>query len=222
MYLLGTEHIFPPIDLASEEGIIGIGGDLHPDRLLKAYHKGIFPWYNEGEPIIWYSPNPRMVLFPKDIKISKSMRKILRDNSFTVTFNQNFEQVIRLCKTVQRKGQEGTWITDELEKSMNILHKKGWAKSVEVWQHFSRKNWDTQSDKKLVGGLYGIDLGNLFCGESMFSLVSNASKVAYIALAQKLDSDNYPLIDCQVYNAHLASLGAVEMERDTFKKYLPK
>ena len=211
MFLLGSEFDFPPIELASEEGIIAIGGDLHPDRLLAAYHNGIFPWYNEGEPIIWYSPNPRMVLFPKEVKISKSMRKVLRNGLFEVTYNQQFKKVIRHCKTAQRNGQEGTWITNDLEKSMIELHKKGWAKSVEIWQN-----------KKLVGGLYGIDLGNLFCGESMFSLVSNASKVAYISLAHKLAGEIYPLIDCQVYNNHLASLGAVEMERDTFKKYLPK
>lgn len=222
MFLLGSEFDFPPIELASDEGIIAIGGDLHPKRLLAAYHNGIFPWYNEGEPIVWYSPNPRMVLFPKQVKISKSMRKVLREGHFDVTFNQNFKQVIRLCKTVQRKDQEGTWITDDLEKSMIKLHKKGWAKSVEVWQHFSRDNRDAQCDKKLVGGLYGIDLGTIFCGESMFSLISNASKVAYISLAQKLAGENYPLIDCQVYNDHLASLGAVEMDRETFKKYLPQ
>lgn len=211
MYLLGSEYVFPPIELASFEGIIAIGGDLHPDRLITAYRKGIFPWYSEDEPIIWYSPNPRMVLFPKEVKVSKSMRKILRDGTFKITFNQNFKEVIRHCKTVQRKDQEGTWITDDLEKSMIKLHQKGFAKSVEVWK-----------DKELVGGLYGIDLGNLFCGESMFNLVSNASKVAYIYLAQKLAEENYPLIDCQVYNSHLASLGAIEMSRKNFKTYLPK
>jgi len=211
MFLLGSDFEFPPIELASDVGIIAVGGDLHPNRLLNAYSKGIFPWNNEGEPIIWYSPDPRMVLFPSTVNVSKSMRKILRDGHFKVTFNQHFEQVIKHCKTVQRKDQEGTWITDELERSMIKLHKKGWAKSVEVWQ-----------DKKLVGGLYGIDFGTLFCGDSMFSLVSNASKVAYIWLAKKLETDNYQLIDCQVYNDHLASLGAVEMERDTFKSYLPQ
>ena len=210
MFLLGTTYKFPPIELASDEGILAIGGDLHPNRLLEAYNNGIFPWYNEGEPIVWYSPNPRMVLYPKDVKISKSMRKIFRDYVFTVSFNQNFKEVIHHCKMVQRKGQEGTWITDELEKSMIELHLRGIAKSVEVWQ-----------DKKLVGGLYGLDLGNLFCGESMFSLVSNASKVAYISLAQKLEKEQYPIIDCQVYNDHLASLGAVEISRNDFKKYLP-
>lgn len=214
MFLLGSEYRFPPIELASKEGIIAVGGDLHPNRLIMAYHLGIFPWYAEGEPIVWYSPDPRMVLYPKDIKISKSMRKILRNKVFTVTFNQNFEEVIKHCKTVERKGQEGTWITDDLEKSMIQLHQKGIAKSVEVWQDFD-------SDKKLVGGLYGLDFGTIYCGESMFSLVSNASKVAYISLAQKLANENYPIIDCQVYNDHLASLGAIEISRAAFKKYLP-
>ena len=210
MFLLGTKYKFPPIELASDEGILAVGGDLHPNRLLEAYNHGIFPWYNEGEPIVWYSPNPRMVLYPKDVKISKSMRKVFRDNVFSVSFNKNFKEVIHHCKMVQRKDQQGTWITDELEKSMIELHQRGIAKSIEVWQ-----------DEKLVGGLYGLDLGNLFCGESMFSLVSNASKVAYIALAQKYEKEQYPIIDCQVYNDHLASLGAVEISRSNFKKYLP-
>lgn len=210
MFLLGSEYQFPPIELASKEGILAIGGDLHPDRLLTAYQHGIFPWNNEGEPLVWYSPDPRMVLYPKDVYISKTMRKIIRDGSFEVTFNQNFKQVIRHCKTVKRNDQDGTWITDELEESMIKLHQKGVAKSVEVWQ-----------DKKLVGGLYGIDLGCVFCGDSMFSTVSNASKLAFIYLAQKLEKEKYPIIDCQIYNEHLASLGAVEISRATFKKYLP-
>ncbi len=210
MFLLGALYDFPPIELASPEGIIAVGGDLHPKRLIQAYKNGIFPWFNEGEPIVWYSPDPRMVLFPKDIRISKSMRKIIRDKIFTVTYNQAFKQVIRNCKTVQRKGQIGSWITDDLEQSMIKLHKQGIAKSVEVWQ-----------DNQLVGGLYGLDFGNLFCGESMFSLVSNTSKIAYIFLAQKLELENYLLIDCQVFNEHLASLGAQEISRNTFKEYLP-
>lgn len=210
MFLLGTAYKFPSIELASDEGIIAIGGDLHPNRLLEAYRNGIFPWYSEGEPIVWYSPDPRMVLFPKEIKISKSMRKIFRNQLFSISYNQNFKEVIHQCKIVQRKDQQGTWITDELEKSMIALHQKGIAKSVEVWQ-----------GEKLVGGLYGLDLGSLFCGESMFSLVSNASKFAFISLAKKLEKDKYPILDCQVYNDHLASLGAVEISRDIFKTYLP-
>jgi len=211
MFLLGQEPVFPPIELASEEGILAIGGDLSPERLITAYTKGIFPWYNEGEPIVWYSPDPRMVLFPAKVKISKSMRKIIRDSVFTVTFNQNFKEVIGACKSISRKGQKGTWITDALEKAMIQLHQKGIAKSVEVWQN-----------GQLAGGLYGVDLGNVFCGESMFSKVSNASKVAFIALAQKCEKENYSLIDCQVYNPHLESLGAEEIPRSVFKKYLKK
>jgi len=170
---------------------------------------GIFPWYNEDNPIVWYSPRQRMVLVPKEVKISKSMRKIIRDDTFKVTFNTRFEEVIHHCKNSPRKDQEGTWLNDDLVRSMLQLHKKGIAKSVEVWQN-----------NTLVGGLYGIDLGNIFCGESMFSLVSNASKVAFIALARKLETENYSIIDCQVYNNHLASLGAIEIPRYEFKKFL--
>jgi len=182
---------------------------VHPERLLNAYKKGIFPWYSQGEPIVWYSPDPRMLLFPNRIRISKSMRKVLRDATFQVRFNENFSDVIRYCKTVQRPNQTGTWITDELEESMLELHRQGIAKSVEVWK-----------DQELVGGLYGVDLGSVFCGESMFSLQSNASKIAFIYLAQKCEKENYSLIDCQVYNPHLASLGAEEIPREQFKTYL--
>jgi leucyl/phenylalanyl-tRNA--protein transferase len=211
MFLLDDSHNFPPIELASKEGVLAIGGDLHPERVIKAYLSGIFPWYEAGEPIVWYSPDPRMVLFPEEVKISKSMRKILRNEDFKVTFNQNFEQVIHLCKNVKRKDQEGTWITDELEKTMITLHRQGIARSVEVWQN-----------NRLVGGLYGLDFGTIFCGESMFSLVSNASKVAFINLAKDLAAKKYPIIDCQLYNEHLASLGAIEIPRSVFKQYLPK
>ncbi len=216
MIVLGKEIIFPNIETASQEGIVAIGGDLSPERLILAYKSGVFPWYNEGEPIIWYSPNPRMVLFPQDLKISKSMRKIRTDNAFKVTFNQNFEEVISNCKTIKRNDQGGTWITDAMQKAYIKLHELGIAKSVEVWQ----KN-------QLVGGLYGIDLpagkaglGNIFCGESMFSKVSNASKIAFIHLVKKLEKENYKLIDCQVYNDHLASLGAIEIQRKEFFNFL--
>lgn len=216
MVLLGKEIIFPNVKNASIEGVVAIGGDLSPKRLILAYKSGIFPWYNQGEPIIWYSPNPRMVLFPKDLKISKSMRKVLVDNTFEITFNQNFEEVISNCKTIKRNDQGGTWITDAMQKAYIKLHELGVAKSVEVWQN-----------KQLVGGLYGIDLpcqpadlGNIFCGESMFSKVSNASKVAFIYLVKKLEKENYKLIDCQVYNNHLASLGAVEISRKKFINFL--
>lgn len=211
MYLLSNDLVFPPVNLANEDGLLAIGGDLSAERLSLAYKSGIFPWYNQGEPIIWYSPNPRMVLFPNDLKISKSMKQIIRKNQFRVTFNQNFSEVIFNCKNSYREGQGGTWITDEMEQAYINLHRLGIAKSVEVWK-----------GNELVGGLYGIDLGHVFCGESMFSKVSNASKFAFIQLVQKLEKENYLLIDCQVYNAHLASLGADEISRSAFLTYLKK
>lgn len=226
MYLLSKEFVFPPVHLANEDGLLAVGGDLSVERLLLAYKSGIFPWYNQGEPIIWYSPNPRMVLFPHKLKISKSMKQVIRKGDFTVTFNQNFEEVISNCKHIFRASDQGeTWITNEMQQAYIELHKKGIAKSVEVWQHFN----SNQYDKELVGGLYGIDLPNLqaglgavFCGESMFSKVSNASKFAFIKLVQKLEKENYKLIDCQVYNNHLASLGAEEISRIEFLSYLKK
>lgn len=218
MILLGKELIFPNVETASTEGIVAIGGDLSPERLILAYKSGIFPWYNEGEPIIWYSPNPRMVLYPKRLKISKSMQQVLKKGEFKVTYNQNFEEVIHQCKRIIRKDQGGTWITNAMEDAYIKLHKMGMAKSIEVWQN-----------NRIVGGLYGIDLpsdktgiGNIFCGESMFSKVSNMSKVAFIYLTQKLDNENYKLIDCQVYNTHLASLGAEEISRKDFIKIITK
>lgn len=216
MVLLGKELIFPKIETASPEGIVAIGGDLSPDRLYLAYKSGIFPWFNEGEPIVWYSPDPRMVLFPKKLKISKSMRRVLRKREFTVTYNKDFHKVISHCKRIYRKDQGGTWITDSMQKAYIKLHELGIAKSVEVWK-----------ENELVGGLYGIDLpagktglGRVFCGESMFSNVSNASKVAFIHLTQKLEKEKYKFIDCQVYNEHLASLGAEEISREKFIEML--
>lgn len=211
MYLLSKDLVFPPVNLANEDGLLAIGGDLSAERLTLAYKSGIFPWYNQGEPIIWYSPNPRMVLFPKNLKISKSMKKIIRKKQFRVTFNQNFPAVISNCKNSYREGQGGTWITNEMQQAYLNLHKLGLAKSVEVWD-----------GNELVGGLYGIDLGHIFCGESMFSKVSNASKLAFIFLVQQLEKENYKLIDCQVYNEHLESLGAEEIYRAEFLTYLKK
>ena len=209
MFILDKTLYFPPVNSANADGIVAFGGDLSPNRLILAYKSGIFPWYSEGYPITWYSPDPRMVLFPKDIKISKSMRQFLKKNLFEIRFNSAFADVIRHCKIISRDGQEGTWITDAMEESYIDLHQKGWAKSVEVYQN-----------NALVGGLYGIDLGTVFGGESMFSKVSNASKVAFIWLADYLEKRNYKLIDCQVYNEHLDSLGAVEISRDKFFDYL--
>lgn len=207
MIWLTNKLEFPPHKTATKEGILALGGDLSVNRLIFAYKNGIFPWFNEGEPIIWYSPLKRMVLFPDEIRITKSMKQILRKNNFTITENKAFEEVIFNCKTVNRKDQFGTWITDDMQQAYINLHKKGIAKSVEIWKN-----------DILVGGLYGIDLQNgIFCGESMFSKQSNMSKVVFIHLAQNC---GYKLIDCQVYNNHLASLGAREIERKEFLKFL--
>jgi leucyl/phenylalanyl-tRNA--protein transferase len=209
MYYLSKDLFFPPVSEADEEGILAIGGDLSPERLHLAYKNGIFPWFNEGDPIIWWSPDPRMVLFLDELTVSKSMRAVLNKNMFKVTFNQNFKDVISNCQKIKREGQNGTWISNEMIDAYCNLHDQGIAKSVEVWQ-----------DDVLVGGLYGIDLGHVFCGESMFSKVSNASKVAFIALVESLKEKKYKLLDCQVYNPHLESLGCREIDRQEFMSIL--
>ncbi|MEQ6125234.1 leucyl/phenylalanyl-tRNA--protein transferase [Pseudotenacibaculum sp. MALMAid0570] len=206
MIWLSNKIEFPSYESTSEEGIIAVGGDLSPERLMHAYKRGIFPWYSEEYPILWHCPPERMVLFPEELKISKSMKQILRKEEFTISVNQAFEEVIRNCKSIKRNDGLGTWITDDMEKAYIQLYELGHAKSFEVWK-----------GDELVGGLYGVDLGNVFCGESMFSKVSNASKIAFIHL---IKSHNYKLIDCQVYNDHLASLGAREIPRDEFLRYL--
>ncbi len=205
MYCLTDELYFPPVETASPEGILAIGGDLSSERLLLAYQNGIFPWFNSDEPIIWWSPDSRMVLFFDELKITKSMRNILNRNVFKVTFNQDFSAVIRNCQKANRFEQDGTWISDQMILAYEKLHELGKAKSVEVWQ-----------EEELVGGLYGVDLGHVFCGESMFSKVSNASKVAFISLVNQLKANQYQLLDCQIYNEHLESLGCREIERDEF------
>ncbi|MCK0129961.1 leucyl/phenylalanyl-tRNA--protein transferase [Flavobacteriaceae bacterium F08102] len=205
-----TEQIsFPSVDNASPEGIVAFGGDLSSERLKLAYRCGIFPWYSEPDPIVWYSPDPRMVLFPEKLKISKTMRTVLKRKTFRVEVNRNFEHVIEHCKGVIRPGQSGTWITDEMKRAYIRLNKEGFAKSIEVYM-----------GDELVGGLYGVDLGDVFCGESMFSLRSNASKVAFIHLVQNGFSKPFRLIDCQVYTDHLASLGAQEISRNLFLSFL--
>ncbi|MCM0664853.1 leucyl/phenylalanyl-tRNA--protein transferase [Flavobacterium tyrosinilyticum] len=209
MYFLFDNLYFPPVSEADEEGILAVGGDLSPERLKLAYQRGIFPWFNEGEPILWWAPDPRMVLFLDELVISKSMRNILNRKQFTVTFNTNFKEVISNCQKIQRIGQDGTWISDDIVESYCELNRQGIAKSVEVWQ-----------DDVLVGGLYGVDLGHVFCGESMFSKVSNASKVAFISLVKHLEKENYKLLDCQVYNPHLDSLGCREIDREEFMSIL--
>ena len=211
MYFLTKTLFFPPVSETDEDGILAVGGDLSPERLVLAYQNGIFPWFEDDDPIIWWSPNPRIVLLFDELVISKSMRNILNRKMFKVTFNQNFREVISNCKKIKRDGQNGTWITDDMVEAYVKLHELGIAKSVEVWLN-----------EELVGGLYGIDLGHVFCGESMFSKVSNASKVAFIILAQQLQKNNYKLIDCQVYNDHLASLGCREIDREDFIHVLKK
>jgi leucyl/phenylalanyl-tRNA--protein transferase len=209
MYFLTKELYFPPIEMASPEGIIAFGGDLSPERLVLAYNSGIFPWFEDDEPILWWSPPERMVLFFEDLKISKSMRNIINQRKFKVTFNTAFRDVILNCKKISRKDQASTWITDKMVEAYCKLHELGVAKSVEVWL-----------EDELVGGLYGVDLGHIFCGESMFSKVSNSSKIAFITLAKQLEIANYRLLDCQVFNDHLASLGCVEIAREDFLKIL--
>jgi len=209
LYFLDDRLEFPPVAMANADGLLAVGGDLSPERLLLAYKNGIFPWFNDDDLILWWTPNPRMVLFPHKIKISKSMRKVLQGGEFKLTQNQAFEKVLMHCADQKRKGQQGTWITKNMKKAYLALHEKGFAKSYEVWQ-----------GKELVGGLYGVDLGSIFCGESMFSKVSNASKFAFIRLAQELSLKNYSLIDCQVHTKHLESLGAEEIPRETFIEIL--
>lgn len=209
LYLLNDRLEFPPVNHANDEGLLAIGGDLSPERLLLAYRNGIFPWFNDDALILWWSPDPRMVLFPDKIHISKSMRKVLQSGQFRLTINTCFDRVIEQCARVDRHGQEGTWITKKMRTAYMILHDKGFAKSYEVWEN-----------DELVGGLYGIDLGDVFCGESMFSLVSNASKFAFIKLADELFKESYKLIDCQIYTKHLKSLGAEEISRGEFIKFL--
>lgn len=209
MYFLSKELYFPPVSEASYEGILAVGGDLSTERLLLAYRNGIFPWFEEDEPILWWSPPQRMVVNPKEYKVAKSLRNILNRGIFEITYNQNFSEVIKYCQTIKRKGQRGTWITDSMFEAYLKLHELGVAKSVEVWQN-----------SELVGGLYGIDLGKVFCGESMFSKVPNASKVAFVSLIQQLNQADYHLLDCQVHNDHLEKLGAFEISRENYIKIL--
>lgn len=197
---------FPDPALAEEDGLLAIGGDLSPERLILAYSLGIFPWYNEDEPILWYAPHKRCVLFPEKVKVSKSMQQILRKQAFTITVNMAFKDVIKNCADTPRKDQDGTWIGKDMQKAYLKLHERGIAKSVEVW-----------FGQKLVGGLYGIDRGTVFCGESMFSLMANASKAGLVWLC---NSSSYKLIDCQVPNPHLMSLGAEMMDRDLYSTFL--
>ena len=209
MYRLTDALLFPSPEQASDEGIVAVGGALKPERVMLAYRKGIFPWFESDDFLLWWSPDPRMVLFPDQVKISKSMRAVLRKKQFEVTFNNAFDDVVEACAKVKRFGQNGTWITPGLMEVYSTLHTQGHAHSVEVWE-----------EGVLVGGLYGIDLGTVFCGESMFSKSSNASKVALIFLVKELKKNNYELIDCQVPTQHLASMGAEPISRTKFLTFL--
>jgi leucyl/phenylalanyl-tRNA--protein transferase len=205
------QNNFPDVELANEDGFLAFGGNLSIETLLKAYAKGIFPWYNEGEPICWYSPNPRFVLFPGKIRISKSMKKIINRNTFDFSTDKVFIDVIKGCRKATRKYGEGTWISDEIEKAYSTLFENGFAHSAEAWHN-----------NELVGGLYGIQLGKVFFGESMFSQHSNASKFAFIKYVQLLQQKGIEIIDCQVYTPHLESLGAEFIPRKDFTKLLNK
>ncbi|MGS0525358.1 leucyl/phenylalanyl-tRNA--protein transferase [Zobellia nedashkovskayae] len=205
LIILSDALVFPSVENANYEGLLAAGGDLSVERLLLAYKSGIFPWFNDDALILWWSPNPRMVLYPHKIKVSKSMRKVLRDGRFLLTKNTCFEAVIDACSSIEREGQDGTWITQKMKNAYLLMHENGFATSYEVWEN-----------DVLVGGLYGIDLGTIFCGESMFSTVSNSSKFAFIKLAQELEGKNYKLIDCQIHTDHLESLGAEEIPRSEF------
>ena len=211
MHFLRPGEKFPPLEAADEQGLLAIGGELTVDRLAYAYYHGIFPWYDASQPVLWWSPDPRMVLFPEKLKISKSMKQLLRKDAFEVSFNRNFEEVITACSEIKREGQSGTWITPEMKQAYLQLHEMGLAYSVEVWE-----------EGLLVGGLYGIYLKDkqVFCGESMFTKVSNASKFGFIKLVEKLKKENLKLIDCQVYTPHLESLGAEEISRKRFLRFL--
>jgi leucyl/phenylalanyl-tRNA---protein transferase len=209
VYRIPKEYYFPPASDADPNGLLGWGGDLHPHRLLKAYQRGIFPWYSEGQPILWFSPNPRYVLYPEKIHIPRSLKKIIRRGEYTITIDQAFDDVIKNCSLVARPRQFGTWITSEMKDAYTELHKMGVAHSVEAWK-----------DGQLVGGLYGVINGALFAGESMFANASDSSKVAFVWIVRQLQKWGVKLIDCQVYTEHLERFGAEDMDREQYLQYV--
>ncbi|MBV7440120.1 leucyl/phenylalanyl-tRNA--protein transferase [Weeksellaceae bacterium TAE3-ERU29] len=209
MLFLRDNQLFPPVEQTDKNGILAFSMNLELPRLIEAYTKGIFPWYNSDEPVIWWSPDPRMVLFSKDLKVSKSMKQVFRKQMFTFTINKNFSEVIKACREIPRVGQDGTWISDEIIEKYIQLHQLGLANSVEVWN----------DKKELVGGLYGVKINRVFCGESMFAKESNASKAGFIWFVQKF-KDKIDIIDCQIYTKHLASLGAKLIPREKYLSYL--
>ena len=211
IYLNADEISFPdPEFMDSEGGLLAVGGDLSPERLLFAYQTGLFPWFNEGEEILWWCPDPRFVMLPAEIKVSKSMKKILKAGVFTFTENKCFREVMLGCKNLYRKDQDGTWISMDLIDSFTVLHQHGFAKSVEVWK-----------DEQLVGGFYGVQIGKVFCGESMFSKVSNASKAGFLNFVLN-NRENFDLIDCQIHSDHLESLGAKIITKHEYLQILKR
>lgn len=210
-YLEDDNVSFPPAHLAHKDGIIAVGGDLSPERLLSSYYSGIFYWFSEGDTPTWWTPNPRTVIFPEKAKMSHSMKQILKSKKFTVTLNQNFWGVLGNCKNIPRPKQDGTWISDELIESLFVLHQRGFVHTIETWEN-----------NELVGGLYGICLGKCFFGESMFSKVSNASKTALLVLAKNMELNDFSVIDCQVETPHLMSLGAENISRKKFLQIIEK
>lgn len=211
VYLLTKEIIFPSPFLAEKDGLLAIGGDLSPDRLINAYYNGIFPWYSEGSPILWWSPDPRFVIFIDKFHIPKRLKRLYKQKKFRTTVDENFEEVIKNCAMVHKTKNGGTWITEDMISAYIELHKKGFAHSVETWH-----------EDKLVGGLYGVTIGSVFSGESMFSIEDNASKIALIALYEHLKSKNFKMIDCQTISKHLKQFGALPISRTEFIKLLRK
>lgn len=203
VFRLSDDLIFPHPSLSEEDGLLAVDGDLSPERLILAYRNGIFPWFSEDEPILWWSPDPRFILYPKDIKVSHSMKKLLKKNTYKISFDTCFRDVISNCSNLRKES--GTWITNDMIEAYCKLHELGYAHSVEAWY-----------EDELVGGLYGISIGKCFFGESMFSTMSNASKAAFITLCKKLEEKEYIMVDCQVYTEHLESLGAVNISREKF------
>jgi leucyl/phenylalanyl-tRNA--protein transferase len=208
IFRLDERLLFPDPELAEDDGLLAVGGDLSTERLVLAYQNGIFPWYSEDEPILWFSPHERFVLYPDELKISKSMQRILSLGKFEITVNKAFEGVIKACSKALRPGQDGTWITDDMQAAYISMNKQGHAHSVEVWE-----------SGELVGGLYGVQVNKVFCGESMFSDVSNASKAALVYLCK---SGNYDLVDCQVHTSHLESMGARMITRSEYMTTLKR
>lgn len=211
VFSLSQRLVFPPPGLAEPDGLLAAGGDLSVERLVLAYSMGIFPWYTEGSPILWWSTDPRLVLFPKELRLSRSLRQTMKRDIFEITFDRDFKAVISACAAAKRQGQEGTWITPEMQDAYIRLHRAGHAHSVESWQ-----------GGKLMGGLYGVSLGRVFFGESMFALVSDASKVAFARLVEHLRERGFALIDCQQTTEHLMSFGARELPRKEFLMHLSR